>query len=75
VIGYDRGVIDVLEFDWLDFNISHEKTIKLFREGADAAAEFLRTFDGKEYKTKRADYRNGIVQATAAFKSQLMPTA
>ncbi len=53
------GVIDVREFDWLNFNLSNEDKLKLFRKGADTAAQFLREFNWEDYKAKREAYRTG----------------
>jgi NTE family protein len=41
-------------FNWLDFNMSDDKKLKLFLEGAHCAAKFLSTFDWGEYKILRA---------------------
>lgn len=49
------ATIDVGEHDWLNFNISDEAKLDLFRRGARAAREFLRTFDWNQYKGKRQD--------------------
>lgn len=48
------GWIDVKEFNWLNFNISDEDKIALFRRGAQAAEQFLRTFEWREYRQLRA---------------------
>lgn len=48
------GVIHVHEYNWLDFNISHEKQRELFVLGAQAAGKFLlEDFKWEEYKTAR----------------------
>ncbi|MBO0936984.1 patatin-like phospholipase family protein [Fibrella sp. HMF5335] len=59
------GVIDVREFDWLNFNLSNDDKLKLFRKGAETAAQFLRTFDWNDYKAKRQDFQNGKVTPPA----------
>ncbi|MBO0930231.1 patatin-like phospholipase family protein [Fibrella aquatilis] len=59
------GVIDVREFDWLNFNLSNDEKLKLFRKGAETAAQFLRTFDWNDYKAKRTDFQNGKVTSPA----------
>ncbi len=41
------------KFNWLNFNISREDQIGLFRLGAAKAVEFLQKFDWEEYKTVR----------------------
>ncbi|WP_160107145.1 patatin-like phospholipase family protein [Pseudomonas izuensis] len=41
-------------YNWLDFNMSDEKKLGLFLEGANCAAKFLSTFNWSEYKTLRA---------------------
>ena len=41
-------------FNWLDFNMSDDKKLKLFLEGAHCAAKFLSTFNWGEYKILRA---------------------
>lgn len=40
-------------FNWLDFNMSESNRIKLFLEGANCAADFLRGFDWSAYKKIR----------------------
>ena len=52
---YTLGVksIDVQEFNWLNFFLTDEDKIKLFRAGVKAGAEFLKTFDWENYKTER----------------------
>lgn len=42
--------IDVEGFNWIDFQISEEKKLQLFRRGAEAARNFLHRFDWAEYK-------------------------
>ncbi|OAV43694.1 patatin-like phospholipase family protein [Lewinella sp. 4G2] len=42
--------IRVDDFDWLNFGITHEEKLALFRRGAEAAARFLRRFNWKRYK-------------------------
>ena len=42
--------IDVEGFNWINFNISDEEKLRLFRQGAEAASRFLRRFDWAEYK-------------------------
>ncbi|CAH0998901.1 hypothetical protein LEM8419_00207 [Neolewinella maritima] len=42
--------IDVEGFNWLDFAISEQDKLRLFRRGAEAASRFLRRFDWLEYK-------------------------
>lgn len=52
---YTLGVksIDVQDFNWLNFLLTDEEKIKLFRAGVKAAAEFLKKFDWENYKTER----------------------
>lgn len=42
--------IDVDGFNWINFNLSEEDKVKLFRQGALAASRFLRRFDWASYK-------------------------
>ncbi len=42
--------IDIDGFNWIDFNISEENKLKLFRQGAKAASHFLRRFNWSDYK-------------------------
>lgn len=46
--------IDVRDYDWLDFGMSEETRLGLFRRGVEAAATFLRAFDWKGYKEIRS---------------------
>lgn len=52
---FNYGVknIDVQEHSWLNFFMKDEEKIILFRKGAQAAAEFLKTFDWAHYKDER----------------------
>ena len=45
--------IRVDDFDWLDFGISQQNKIALFKRGAEAAARFLRRFDWGTYKAEQ----------------------
>ncbi len=47
--------IDIGDHDWLNFAISDEAKVDLFRRGAECAAAFLREFDWKAYKKTRAE--------------------
>lgn len=51
------GKIDIGEHDWLNFAISPEAQIDLFRRGAEAAAAFLRGFDWLAYKKVREEMK------------------
>ncbi len=42
--------VDVDGFSWIDFNISEDEKLKLFRRGAQAASRFLRRFNWSDYK-------------------------
>ncbi len=55
------ATIDVGEHDWLNFHISDEDKIDLFRRGAKAAVAFLKEFDWKKYKRKRQDQLYAVV--------------
>lgn len=46
--------IDIGEHNWLNFSISNKDKIDLFCRGAKTADEFLRKFNWKDYKQKRA---------------------
>lgn len=52
---FNYGVknIDVQEHSWLNFFMKDEEKMILFRKGALAAAEFLKTFDWAQYKDER----------------------
>ena len=52
---YNMGVksIDVREHSWLNFFMEEKEKVELFRKGAKAAADFLKTFDWENYKTER----------------------
>lgn len=60
--------IDVREFNWLNFNLGDEEKLKMFKKGAEAAAEFLKKYDWTTYKSLVDDYKKGeIIEKT--FKS------
>ncbi|WP_420458121.1 patatin-like phospholipase family protein [Neolewinella sp.] len=42
--------IDVEDLNWINFSITEEEKLKLFRQGARAASRFLRRFDWPTYK-------------------------
>ena len=46
--------IDIGDHDWLNFGITDEAKLDLFKRGAQAAERFLRTFDWLNYKEVRA---------------------
>lgn len=52
---YNLGVkeVDVRQHSWLNFFMKDDEKIELFRKGALAAAEFLKTFNWSYYKTER----------------------
>jgi NTE family protein len=52
---YNMGVknIDVREHSWLNFFMSDKEKVELFRKGAQAAADFLKSFDWEKYKEER----------------------
>lgn len=52
---YTIGVknIDVREHNWLNFFMKEEERLELFRKGARAAVEFLKSFDWENYKAER----------------------
>jgi len=52
---YNLGVksVDVREHNWLNFFMKDEEKIELFRKGARAAAEFLKSFNWEAYKAER----------------------
>ena len=52
---YNFGVklIDVKDHSWLNFFMKPEEKVELFKKGALAAAEFLKSFDWENYKAER----------------------
>ncbi|MCW3118150.1 MAG: hypothetical protein JWM28_2232, partial [Chitinophagaceae bacterium] len=52
---YNKGVkfVDVRKHSWLNFFMKNDEKIDLFKKGALAAAEFLKTFNWEEYKAGR----------------------
>jgi len=53
---YSRGVgtIPLAEYNWLNFFVSDEDKLAMFEKGAEAATQFLLTFDWEAYKSDRA---------------------
>lgn len=51
------GKIDIGDHDWLNFAISEEAKVDLFRRGAETAATFLRGFDWLAYKKVREEMK------------------
>jgi len=52
--------IDIGEHDWLNFGITDEAKLDLFKRGAMAAERFLRQFDWNNYKEIRKQLINNI---------------
>lgn len=52
---YNMGVknIDVQKHSWLNFFMADKEKVELFRKGALAAVDFLRSFDWEKYKQER----------------------
>ena len=53
--------IDIGEHDWLNFGITDDAKLDLFKRGAMAAERFLRQFDWNNYKEIRKQLINNIV--------------
>lgn len=49
--------IDIKDYNWLDFNVSDEMKLDLFRSGAKEAKKFLEKFNWKAYKELRQSIR------------------
>lgn len=49
--------IDIKDYNWLDFNVSNEMKLDLFRSGAKEAVAFLQKFNWKDYKELRKSIR------------------
>jgi NTE family protein len=49
--------IDIGEHDWLNFGLSENDKVDLFKRGAEAADRFLRCFNWLEYKKVRAEMK------------------
>lgn len=67
------GVIDVHEFNWLNFGLSNEEKKKLFLKGVLAAKEFLigeKAFDWEAYKKERQDLYDALHQSDATRKKE-----
>ena len=52
---FELGVkeVDLSEYSWLNFFMNDEDKKAIFKKGAAAAADFLKTFDWKTYKAER----------------------
>ncbi len=50
--------IDVREFNWLNFNLEDEEKLKIFKKGAEAAAEFLKNLIAR--LQERGYYRKNL---------------
>ena len=48
------GIIDTDKHNWLNFDITEEEKLDLFKRGVRAAADFLEKFDWEAYKKLRA---------------------
>jgi predicted acylesterase/phospholipase RssA len=63
--------VDVGNHHWLDFSLSEEARIDLFRKGAKAAYHFIRRFDWPEYQRK---VRGNLLREAMAMNSGLLQT-
>jgi NTE family protein len=54
---FNRAVcsIDVRGYSWLNFFMTNEDKMALFRKGAEAAISFLKQFEWEQYKAERLD--------------------
>jgi NTE family protein len=55
--------IETGDHNWLDFSLSDEAKIDLFKRGATEAAKFLREFDWGKYKKIREGIRTAVSRA------------
>jgi NTE family protein len=53
-------MIDTGEHNWLNFSLSEQDKTDLFARGAEAAAEFLESFDWENYKSIRHDLAEAV---------------
>jgi len=60
--------INVDDFNWLDFGISQEDKLRLFKKGAEAARDFLLRFRWLRYKNQ---IRNGLLQSVKPLMWEL----
>ena len=68
------GVIDVHEFNWLNFGLTNEEKKKLFLKGVLAAKEFLigeKAFDWNAYKKEREDLYVTLHQSDENRKKEM----
>ncbi len=62
--------IDTGDHNWLNFRLSDEEKVDLFRCGVESAATFLRTFDWEGYKKTRKHLAEAAVAAEAQRRAQ-----
>ena len=62
---YQQGIgkVRLSEFNWLNFGVSKDDKIKMFIKGAQAAAEFLKSFDWEDYKKQRVSMHTILTDA------------
>jgi NTE family protein len=58
-------MIDTGEHNWLNFSMSNDDKLDLFAIGAEAAADFLGTFDWENYKSIRRDLAEAFKKSTS----------
>ncbi len=63
--------INVDGYDWMDFDISEEKKLGLFEQGARSAARMLRRFQWRKYKDQ---IRHGLLQTVKPLMWELSGT-
>lgn len=66
---YLVGYIDTGDHNWLDFHLSDEAKVDLFRRGVESAANFLRRFNWRKYKRVRGDLAKAYQNASRKIES------
>ncbi len=56
------GTIHLNGYNWLNFFLTNEDKINMFVKGAEAAADFLKTFDWNDYKEDRDKMRKELLK-------------
>lgn len=73
---FEKGIgkVRLPEFNWLNFFMKDQDKIEMFVRGAQAATEFLKTFDWEEYKDSREKFKAQMDEKNnAVFGGSLKP--
>jgi NTE family protein len=70
---YLVATVDTAQHSWLQFDMSNEEKLDLFRHGVEAAATFLEGFNWEHYKRVRKELKQAAVEVARPPQTVLQP--